>query len=256
MKANSMFNRLKNQSGNNKENMSDHKIYSKKEVLEILKKRGTVTSYGTLQPGVSKLLQNLDTKNLLILDLGSFNRRLTENVLNVDLVDDIDTDIVEDICKLVPFEDNMFDVVICTAVLEHVAEPTKIVSDIYRILKPGGIVWSDIPFLQPLHRVPTDFQRYTIDGIKYLFRNFDEIESGSANTIGASMIWILDEFRKIVLKYSIDNYLTNLLDKDWEKFKQSMLNIDSTTQVNIAEECLIVTGAVFFCGKKPLQNIS
>ncbi|MDP3941484.1 MAG: class I SAM-dependent methyltransferase [bacterium] len=38
-----------------------------------------------------------------------------------------------------PFKDNSFDVVVCTEVLEHVVHPEEVISEIERILRPGGI---------------------------------------------------------------------------------------------------------------------
>jgi ubiquinone/menaquinone biosynthesis C-methylase UbiE len=37
-----------------------------------------------------------------------------------------------------PFADNTFDVVYCRYLLEHVADAAQVVSEIYRVLKPGG----------------------------------------------------------------------------------------------------------------------
>lgn len=39
-----------------------------------------------------------------------------------------------------PFKSNAFDVVICMNVLEHVVNPNKIMEEIKRVLKPGGII--------------------------------------------------------------------------------------------------------------------
>lgn len=39
----------------------------------------------------------------------------------------------------IPFSDNSFDVVTCTEVLEHVIGPEKVLREIKRVLKPGGI---------------------------------------------------------------------------------------------------------------------
>jgi methionine biosynthesis protein MetW len=44
-----------------------------------------------------------------------------------------------------PFEDNFFDVVTCIAVLEHVVHPPTVVREIYRVLKPHGILILEVP---------------------------------------------------------------------------------------------------------------
>ncbi|MCI5058783.1 MAG: class I SAM-dependent methyltransferase [Flavobacteriales bacterium] len=44
-----------------------------------------------------------------------------------------------------PFEDNSFDVVVSSEVIEHIPEPLKAIDEIYRVLKPGGIVILSTP---------------------------------------------------------------------------------------------------------------
>ena len=41
-----------------------------------------------------------------------------------------------DICKL-PFENNMYDLIFCNHVLEHIPEDKKAMSELYRVLKKG-----------------------------------------------------------------------------------------------------------------------
>lgn len=39
------------------------------------------------------------------------------------------------------FDENKFDVVICTHIYEHVSDPQKLFNEIYRVLKPGGVCY-------------------------------------------------------------------------------------------------------------------
>jgi ubiquinone/menaquinone biosynthesis C-methylase UbiE len=48
-------------------------------------------------------------------------------------------DVKADICDL-PFEDNQYDVILCNHVLEHIPDDTKAMQELYRVLKPGGIL--------------------------------------------------------------------------------------------------------------------
>ena len=45
----------------------------------------------------------------------------------------------------IPFEDNSFDVIFCNHVLEHVEDDSKAMSELYRIMKPGGLGIFQIP---------------------------------------------------------------------------------------------------------------
>jgi len=77
-----------------------------------------------------------------------------------------------------PYADASVDMVICGAVLEHVKEPSKIITEIHRVLKLGGRMYVDMPFLYPFHSAPSDYNRLTLEGLEYLCKDFQEIESG------------------------------------------------------------------------------
>ncbi len=61
-------------------------------------------------------------------------------------------DVKADICDL-PFQDNIFDVILCNHVLEHIPNDTKAMQELYRVLKPGGMGIFQIP--QDLTRATT-----------------------------------------------------------------------------------------------------
>ena len=88
-----------------------------------------------------------------------------------------------------PFKNNTFDGVIIQAVLEHVLEPIRCVSEIHRVLKNNGIVYSETPFMQQVHAGKFDFTRFTHLGHRRLFRQFAEIESGAACGTGMALAW-------------------------------------------------------------------
>lgn len=54
---------------------------------------------------------------------------------------------VADISKKIPFEDNFFDLVICTETIEHVADPDTLLKEIYRVLSPTGTLLLTTPNL-------------------------------------------------------------------------------------------------------------
>lgn len=71
--------------------------------------------------------------------------------------------------EIFPFEDNSFDSVLCNQVLEHVFKPNLLLSEMYRVLKPGGKCLLTVPFLWDEHEQPYDYARYSSFGLKYLF---------------------------------------------------------------------------------------
>lgn len=50
----------------------------------------------------------------------------------------------------IPFEDNTFDAAMCNHVMEHVADDIKAMSEIFRVLKPGGWAILQVPFFSPV----------------------------------------------------------------------------------------------------------
>lgn len=61
-------------------------------------------------------------------------------------------DVKADICDL-PFEDNLYDIIFCNHVLEHIPDDSKAMQELYRVLKPGGMGVFQIP--QDLSREKT-----------------------------------------------------------------------------------------------------
>lgn len=93
-----------------------------------------------------------------------------------------------------PFADQSMDAVIVQAVLEHVVDPHRCVAEIHRVLKPGGLVYADTPFMQQVHGRQFDFTRFTRLGHRRLFRMFEEIESGISCGPGTALAWSLRYF--------------------------------------------------------------
>jgi SAM-dependent methyltransferase len=116
----------------------------------------------------------------------------------LDKVADYHPDIVGDVHDL-PLEDNSVDAFICIALLEHVEEPQKAVREIYRILKPGGYCYIYVPFLfyyHPLKGYYGDFYRYTEDGLRYLTRDFSEVEIQNVRGALATVMNLFPFFSK------------------------------------------------------------
>jgi len=77
-----------------------------------------------------------------------------------------------------PIEDDLFDAVLCTQVLEHLEWPRESVKEMHRVLKPGGKLYMTVPMAQNEHQVPYDFFRYTSYGIESICKHagFREIK--------------------------------------------------------------------------------
>lgn len=149
-----------------------------------------------------KIIKNeIKGKNMVALNLGSGNSDLGPDLLNVDLLPYDNVDIICDI-ENIPFKDNSVDYIINIAVLEHVPNPQKVISEIHRILKPGGKIYCFIPFMQPFHASPYDFQRFTSEGMKHQFRDFEILKLKAIGPT-SGMLWVVQEWLALVFSFGI-----------------------------------------------------
>lgn len=130
------------------------------------------------------------------------------------------TDVVCDAQNL-PIKSSSVDTVFSSQLLEHVPYPQKVVDEIHRVLKPGGICILTTHMANPLHGMPHDYFRFTKQAFRYvLLKNFDVItikeNGGALLSISQFINWgISDVFPKIIglpLIVMI-NFLAKRMDK-------------------------------------------
>jgi SAM-dependent methyltransferase len=149
---------------------------------------------------VNNFIDTYIDKDSLALNIGSGNSYISDEIYNVDIFAYDNVDIVCDIENM-PFKDNSIDVILNIAVLEHVPNPQKVINEIYRILKPNGIIYTAFPFMQGFHASPYDFTRVTEEGIKVLHKNFESIAVKPFGGPTSGMLWIVQEWIAIVFSF-------------------------------------------------------
>ncbi|MCH2173230.1 class I SAM-dependent methyltransferase [Myxococcota bacterium] len=91
------------------------------------------------------------------------------DVLSLDVEDRTgEVDLLADLQAMPEVADESMQTVLCTQVLEHLARPWCAISEIARVLAPGGHLILSVPHLSVLHEVPHDYFRYTRYGIQSL----------------------------------------------------------------------------------------
>ena len=75
-----------------------------------------------------------------------------------------------------PFEDGAFDAIVSDQVLEHIeGAPQLAVDELFRVLKLQGIALQTTCFINPVHKNPGDYWRFTPDALALLTREHGDI---------------------------------------------------------------------------------
>lgn len=129
-----------------------------------------------------------------VLDLGVRERPAAPGLISFDLFKFPGVQVVGDAHRL-PFRDASLDGVITTALLEHVEQPEAILAELRRVIRPGGLVYVEVPFLQGYHPDPIDMRRYTRPGLegKVAEAGFKVVESGVGGGPFSMLAWMLRE---------------------------------------------------------------
>ena len=92
-------------------------------------------------------------------------------------------DFIQDITNMKDLKDNTFDAILCTWVLEHIKSVDDAITEIVRILKPGGTFFFSVPTTLGFHGYPHDYWRYRGQDIFLLLKDLTIIKLHSVGTI-------------------------------------------------------------------------
>ncbi len=114
----------------------------------------------------------------------------------------------------IPVDNESFDMILMTEVLEHLENPRAALQESSRILKPDGKIIATIPFLFPIHADPHDYQRWTQERLKIEFKKagYKDVEIKSMGSVAAVFYDILYASMGIASK-SRDSFLNRLIRK-------------------------------------------
>jgi SAM-dependent methyltransferase len=144
------------------------------------------------RPRIGRFVEELPARTRWI-DLGAGGRRLRDAV-RVDRDFGEPVEVLADAPDL-PFRDGVLDAVVTTGTLEHLVNPDRVLQEVARALRPGGLVYVEVPFLQGYHADPDDFWRFTENGLRLLLQRngFRPEESGAHMGPFSAVTWILSE---------------------------------------------------------------
>ncbi len=188
----------------------------------------------------------------LVLSVGGGPGRENPRVinLNIDAFDSVD--LVGDGTNL-PLADESIDTVTCNAVIEHVPNPADLVSEMARVLKPGGYAQLMVPFVFPYHAYPGDYQRYSPSGIAELTRDFELVELSVLTGPTSAMLIMFREYLRLLVpggNSRIPRMLVNGVS-GWMTFPFKYLD----RWLNRKPEASHLAAAFYYLGRKPLQAV-
>jgi SAM-dependent methyltransferase len=101
-----------------------------------------------------------------------------------------------------PFGDESFDLAFCTGVLCYVEDPARVIAEIHRVLRSGGMLLLSVPAFFLFH-AETDRWRFFLDSLRMLLKDFSHVEIRAEGYSISGLCWnvamFLDFFSKNAL---------------------------------------------------------
>jgi uncharacterized protein YbaR (Trm112 family) len=120
----------------------------------------------------------------------------TSELLADERIEFVESDIAIDerttlVCDahVLPFADQTFDGVIFQGVMFYLQDYPRCISEMFRVLKPQGIIYSESAFMEQVVGGEYDFYRFTLRGHEYQFRQFERVSSGVSGGPAMATAW-------------------------------------------------------------------
>jgi SAM-dependent methyltransferase len=130
--------------------------------------------------------------NGAIVNVGAGYTNFGVRVINTDIFNSGTTDVISSALEL-PFADESVGLVVLQGVLEHVRDADLTLTECIRVLKKGGLFYTEMPFMQPYHESPIDLRRCTLPGLAEMCKPLREVESGMNIGPASTLTWIIRE---------------------------------------------------------------
>lgn len=137
----------------------------------------------------------------ILLDLGcgeapykEFFLQYADKYIGVDWTNTLHNskaDIVSNLNDKIELPDKYADTVISISVMEHLCEPQLFLNESYRVLKDGGVMILQVPWMWWIHEAPYDYFRYTPYGLRYMLEKSGFTDIHVQPTSGFFTMWFL-----------------------------------------------------------------
>ena len=174
-----------------------------------------------MNPRLDQLVEDLCRKGedgARVLNLGAGSASLEGRVVNLDIERFAGVHVCGD-GEALPFRAGTFAAVLLRGVLEHVRSADRVLEQTRCVLRPRGLIYVEVPFLQPFHSSPEDHRRFTLNGIRAFLSGFEEIEAGVQIGPGSTLAWISQEALAALLAFgSVKAYVRIRALLGWATF--------------------------------------
>jgi SAM-dependent methyltransferase len=103
------------------------------------------------------------------INVGGGRHRLDERLVHVDVLRHPACDCIAD-ARCLPFAAGTFDLAVSQETVEHVDDPFLAVREMARVVRPGGKMYLQVPFVIGYHPGPEDYWRFSRAGLGVLLR--------------------------------------------------------------------------------------
>jgi len=196
--------------------------------------------------------------NPVIYDIGAKHARASyfggpppgATVICTDIEDGPGIDIVADAQNMPQIPSESADCVFLVGVAQAIPSPLKAIHEVFRVLRPGGIVYVHSPFIQAYAEDPQDLYRFSVRGLELLCSRFERIGSGSNRGPASTFCDLLIRFLAILFSFNSNTlYAVNVYCGKWALFWIKYLDI-VIARYSMA---YVFWGSPYFLGRKPLS---
>jgi SAM-dependent methyltransferase len=187
-----------------------------------------------------------------VIHIGGGPNRNHPREININVVQMEHVDIVGDTENL-PLKDNSIDALICNAVLEHVKDLDSAVGEFNRVLKPGGLIYIEIPFMQHYHTHDIygvefeDYRRLTKSGLIHLFNFCIPVDVGVCVGPTSTVFQILFTYLEDL---SENKTYKRMVNKIYRLFGNLFVWVDGILPQSVINNSRIPSGIYYFGRKK------
>ena len=208
--------------------------------------------YRTLRPSPYDLLP----RNPVIYDIGAKHARgkyfgdppRGATIICTDIEPGPDVDVVADAQDMPQIPTETADCIFLVSVLQHIPAPQKAIDEAFRVLRPGGILYVNVPFIFIYHRDPDDFNRFSARGLEVLCSRFEQIATGSNRGPASTFCDLLIRFLAILFSFNSNVlYAAFVYIGKWGLFWIKYLDI----VIGHYSMAYLMWGSPYFLGRKP-----